>query len=100
MIIGCPKEIKTEEYRVGVTPEICKYLTEKGHTVLVEKSAGTGAGFPDETYRQAGAHITASAREVYSQAELIIKVKEPQKEEIPFLSEGQILFSIFLQTVK
>lgn len=95
MIIGCPKEIKTEEYRVGITPEICKRLTEKGHRVLIETSAGEGAGFSDEEYIKAGASIVDSVREVYSRAELIVKVKEPQKEEIPLLSEGQTLFTFF-----
>lgn len=91
MIIGIPKERKAQEYRVGATPIFVEGLTENGHTVLVEKSAGVRIGFTDEMYVQAGAQLVESLEEVYS-AEMIIKVKEPQEEEFPLLRKGQILF--------
>jgi len=95
MVIGCPKEIKAEEYRVGITPEICSYLTERKHEVLIEKGAGEGAGFPDIEYIRAGASIVDSPGELFSRVYLIVKVKEPQKEEISLISKGQILFTFF-----
>ncbi|HPP30764.1 MAG TPA: alanine dehydrogenase [bacterium] len=95
MVIGCPKEIKAEEYRVGITPEICSYLTERKHEVLIEKGAEEGAGFPDIEYIRAGASIVDSPGELFSRVYLIVKVKEPQKEEISLISKGQILFTFF-----
>jgi len=95
MVIGSPGEIKTEEYRVGLIPEMCAYLVSRKHTVIIETGAGEGAGFPDDEYLKAGARIVNSAEEVYSQAHLIVKVKEPQKSEIPLLHKEQILFTFF-----
>lgn len=93
MIIGTVKEIKIGENRVGLTPYGADTLTRAGHTVLVEKSAGVGSGFEDEAYRKAGAKIQASAAEVYKKAEMIIKVKEPQKSEFAHYREGLILYT-------
>jgi len=93
MIIGIPKEIKDHEYRVSVTPDGVQALRQAGHDVLVEPSAGVGSGYSDEEYRQAGATILASATEVFRQAELIVKVKEPLLSECPFFRPGQLLFT-------
>ena len=95
MIIGVPKEIKIQEYRVGLTPEGVDALTRQGHTVNVETKAGLGSGFSDESYIKAGATILATAKEVYSIAEMIIKVKEPLAAEFPLIKPGQILFTYF-----
>jgi len=95
MIIGVPREIKDDEYRVAMLPVGAHLLAEDGHTVLVEKGAGLGSGFDDNAYAAAGARIVVSAAEIYSQAELIIKVKEPQPEEISLLRRGQVVFCYF-----
>ncbi|MCS7238265.1 MAG: alanine dehydrogenase [Thermoguttaceae bacterium] len=92
MIIGVPKEVKTEEYRVALLPDGVTELVRAGHRVLVESGAGRGAGWSDDSFVQAGAEIVASPAELYAEAELIVKVKEPQTTEIPFLRPGQILF--------
>jgi alanine dehydrogenase len=92
MIIGVPKEIKTEEFRVGLTPVGAKELVLSGSTVLVEAGGGEGSGFPDEEYRKVGATIVPRDT-VFSQAELIIKVKEPVSSEYPHLREGVALFT-------
>ncbi|HRD55261.1 MAG TPA: alanine dehydrogenase [Parachlamydiaceae bacterium] len=91
MIIGVPKEIKNHEYRVGLTPAMCRVLVEAGHVVKVEANAGRGVGFLDEMYQKAGAEIVKTAADVYA-AEMIIKVKELQEIEFRYLHEGQILF--------
>jgi alanine dehydrogenase len=91
MHIGIPREIKNHEYRVALTPEGARELVLAGHAVSVETSAGMGAGFTDDAYRAAGARIAASPAEVW-QAKLVVKVKEPQTLEVPYLREGQILF--------
>src|ERR1051326_4258380 len=93
MIIGVPKEIKAQEHRVGLIPSTASMLTRKGHTVLVQKSAGEGSGYPDQTYIDAGAQIVDTAKKVYAQAEMIVKVKEPLKAEYGLLRKGQILFT-------
>jgi alanine dehydrogenase len=93
MIIGVPKEIKEQEHRVGLLPSTATTLTRRGHTVLVQRSAGVGSGFPDEDYVAAGAKIIDSAEEVFQQAEMIVKVKEPLKAEYGLLRQGQILFT-------
>ena len=95
MIIGVPKEIKGEEYRVALLPSTAKELVRRGHQVFVEKSAGAGSGIEDEDYQDAGAEILNKAEEVFRRAELIVKVKEPQEEEYPLLREGQIVFTFF-----
>lgn len=91
MKIGIPKEIKNHEYRVGATPGMVRALTEAGHTVLVQKDAGTKIGFTDEDYLLAGATIVETPEEVYK-SEMIIKVKEPQEKEFDLLKPEQILF--------
>ena len=93
MLIGVPKEIKTEEYRVGLTPYSVHELISHGHQVFVEHDAGTGIGFDDDAYKAAGATVVNTAAEVWNQVEMIVKVKEPQAAEFPFLREGLILFT-------
>ena len=93
MRIGVPREIKTHEYRVGLTPASVRELVEHGHEVLVETDAGDAIGLVDATYQSAGARIAANAEEVFAAAELIVKVKEPQAEERARLREGQVLFT-------
>ncbi len=93
MIIGIPKEIKNHEYRVGMIPASVRELTLLGHQVIVETEAGSGIGFSDDDYIAAGASIIPNAANVYSQAEMLVKVKEPQAAERAMLKEGQILFA-------
>lgn len=93
MIIGVPKEIKTEEYRVGLTPYSVHELVNHGHHVIVEHDAGAGIGFDDEAYRAAGAHILMKAEMVWEKAEMIVKVKEPQFSEFAYLRENLVLFT-------
>ncbi|MFB2779917.1 alanine dehydrogenase [Shewanella mangrovisoli] len=93
MIIGVPKEIKNHEYRVGMVPSSVRELTIKGHEVFVETNAGTGIGFSDQDYVDAGAEILATAAEVFAKAEMIVKVKEPQAVERAMLRHDQILFT-------
>lgn len=93
MIVGVPKEIKNKENRVAMVIAGVHALTDAGHKVLVQKNAGIGAGIADEDYRKAGATILDSAKEIYSKAEMIVKVKEPLPEEYPLLREGQILYT-------
>jgi len=95
LIIGTPKEIKNHEYRVGITPSGVKEFIKNGHEVLIEKGAGLGSGFSDEEYKAAGAKIVDSAKELYSKAEMIYKVKEPLEPEYNLLREGQIVFTYF-----
>jgi alanine dehydrogenase len=93
MIIGIPKEIKEDEYRVGVTPSGVATLTAHGHQVIVQKGAGEGCRISDQEYSGAGATLVDSLADVYSRSEMVMKVKEPLKEEYDFLREGQILFA-------
>lgn len=93
MLIGVPKEVKTEEYRVGLTPYSVRELISHGHQVLVEHDAGSGINFDDDAYIASGAKIAKDAKEVYSKADMIVKVKEPQPSEYSLLKEGQILFT-------
>ncbi len=93
MRIGCPKEIKPQEFRVGLTPHAAREAASHGHEVLVEAGAGAGAGFSDEDYRTAGARLVDTAEELFAAAELIVKVKEPQPVERQRLREGQLLFT-------
>lgn len=95
MIIGVPKEIKNNEYRVGLLPVGVEILTQAGHRVLIEKGAGAGSGISDETYAALGAQIMDSPAKVFSQAELIVKIKEPLPQEYDYLREGQIVFTFF-----
>ncbi|MCG3728028.1 alanine dehydrogenase [Vibrio cincinnatiensis] len=93
MIIGIPKEIKNHEYRVGMIPANVRELLSYGHQVIVETHAGTGIGFSDDDYIAAGASILPSAADIFAQADMIVKVKEPQVIERAMLKEGQILFT-------
>ena len=93
MIIGIPKEIKDDEYRVALLPSAAYQLIKRGHQVLVGRGAGAGAGYPDADYEQAGATLVADPRAIFDKADLIVKVKEPQPSEYPLLRRGQILFT-------
>ncbi|HYQ86327.1 MAG TPA: alanine dehydrogenase [Bacteroidota bacterium] len=95
MIIGIPKEIKTNEDRVSLVPVGAETLTRLGHSVLVETKAGLGSGFDDESYKKAGADILGSPKEIYAKAEMIIKVKEPLPPEYPLIRKDQIIFTYF-----
>ncbi|NLF39925.1 alanine dehydrogenase, partial [bacterium] len=95
MIIGIPREVKKDEHRIALLPVGAELLTRAGHTVLVEQGAGIGSGFPDNAYASAGARIVASAREVYTRAEMVVKVKEPQPAELALMPKGQIVFCYF-----
>jgi alanine dehydrogenase len=93
MIVGLPKEVKDNEYRVGLVPAGVKALTDAGNAVLVQTKAGDGSGITDQEYVTAGAEIVDSAQEVWSRAEMVVKVKEPIASEYEFLREGLILFT-------
>ena len=93
MRIGVPKEIKVHEYRVGLTPDSVREFTAHGHHVLVETQAGVGIGSSDDDYRAAGAEIAAMPAEIFAQADMIVKVKEPQAVECRMLRPNQILFT-------
>lgn len=93
MLVGVPKEIKNQEYRVGLIPSSVRELVAYGHKVIVQKSAGNGIGVSDADYKAVGATIIDSAEEIFAQADMIVKVKEPQAVECAMLREGQILFT-------
>jgi alanine dehydrogenase len=93
MLIGCPKEIKNHEYRVGLTPASVREFTSRGHQVLVQSGAGASIGLTDEQYLAAGATLAADAAEVFAKADMIVKVKEPQPQECAMLRPGQILYT-------
>lgn len=95
MIVGIPKEIKEDEYRVAMLPVGVEELVQRGHQVLIQAGAGLGSGLADEAYEQAGATLVDSGKEVFEQAELIVKVKEPQASEFPFIRKNQTLFTYF-----
>lgn len=95
MIIGVPKEIKNNENRVALTPAGAQELTNRGHTVYVQQTAGVGSGFSDEEYQRAGAKMIQDAAEVYQLADMIIKVKEPIEPEYKLIKEGQLVFTYF-----
>ena len=95
MIIGVPKEIKRDEYRVGLLPVGVEELTRAGHQVLVESNAGVGSGIPDGDYLEHGAELVSGPQEVFARADMILKVKEPQPSEIALLRHGQIVFTYF-----
>ena len=92
MVIGIPKEVKADEFRVGATPSNIALLVEDGHRVLVQEGAGEGSGFSDKEYLNAGAEILLSAKELYDKARLIVKVKEPQTSEYEYLNKSHTLF--------
>ena len=93
MRIGVPTEIKADEYRVAITPAGVRELTSRGHEVLVQAGAGEGSAMDDEQFAAQGARIVADARRVFAEAELVLKVKEPQAEEVEMLRAGQTLFT-------
>ena len=93
MKIGVPKEIKPQENRIGLTPESVKTLVSEGHEVIIENNGGYEAGFENEQYINAGAKIANSAADIFNDAEIIVKVKEPQKEEVDMIRENQIVYT-------
>ncbi len=95
MIVGVPKEIKSDEYRVGMVPAGVEQLASRGHQVLIQKGAGLGSGIPDEQYVSAGAEIVSSATGVFKRSDMIVKVKEPLGPEIAMLRRGQVVFTYF-----
>ena len=95
MIVGIPKEIKTHEYRISITPVGVDELVRRGHTVLLEQDAGVGSGLSNDEYLAVGAEIVDSAREIYARAEMIIKVKEPLASERSLMRDGQVMFTYF-----
>ena len=95
MKVGVPKEIKNNENRVGMTPSGVAELIKRGHTVFVQHTAGEGSGFSDEQYKAVGAQILPTIEDVYAQAEMIVKVKEPIAPEYPLVRKGQVLFTYF-----
>lgn len=95
MIIGVPREIKSHENRIALIPAGAETLVSAGNTVLIERGAGTGSGFPDEVYEEVGATLVASAADVWQAADMIMKVKEPVEPEWPEMREGQIIFTYF-----
>jgi len=95
MIIGVPTEIKTDEYRVAILPVGVETLVQRGHQVLVQAGAGLGSGIADHDYLRAGAKIAAAAADIFGPADLVVKVKEPQAEEVPLIRHGQTIFTYF-----
>jgi alanine dehydrogenase len=95
MIVGVPKEVKSDEYRVAMLPVGAEELTSAGHTVLIESNAGHGSGLSDAQYQAAGATIVADAAEIWRRADLIVKVKEPQPAEWPLMRPDQVVFTYF-----
>ena len=93
MKIGCPTEIKPQEFRVGMTPNAAQEAVAHGHEVIIQAGAGMGAGFTDDDYTAAGATIIDTAEEIFASADMIVKVKEPQAGERKMLREGQLLFT-------
>jgi alanine dehydrogenase len=93
MKLGCPKEIKPQEFRVGMTPNAAAEAVLRGHSVVIEKGAGLGAGFADRDYEAAGAAMLDTAANIFAKADMIVKVKEPQAAERKMLREGQLLFT-------
>ena len=94
MKIGVPKEIKPQENRIGLTPESVKTLVSEGHEVLVEDNGGFEAGFENDQYIKAGAKIANTAGDIFNDAEIIVKVKEPQKVEVDMIRENQIVLHL------
>jgi alanine dehydrogenase len=93
VIVGIPKEVKDNEYRVAATPEGVRELVDAGHTVLIEEGAGVGSGLPEDRYKRAGAQFVSSAEDVWRGADMVLKVKEPQSSEYELMQQGQILFT-------
>ncbi len=95
MIVGVPTEVKADEYRIGLRPVGSELLTRQGHRVLIQAGAGVEAGFPDQEYDAAGAQIVPSAQDLWAQADMIVKVKEPQPGEVDLIRPGQVIFTYF-----
>lgn len=95
MIIGVPKEVKLDEYRVAMLPVGAEELTRRGHRVLIERCAGVGSGLSDEAYAEAGAELVDGPAEVFGRADMVVKVKEPMRDEWPLVRRGQALFTYF-----
>src|ERR1043166_3666942 len=95
MIIGVPKEVKNNEFRVGMVPAGVRQLVRDGHRLLIETRAGEGSGLGDADYTAAGAEIVSTAAEIYGRAEMIVKVKEPIQQEYDLIRPGQIVFTYF-----
>lgn len=95
MLVGVPTEVKSDEFRVGMRPVGAELMVREGHTIVVQSGAGLGSGFTDETYAAAGARIVPTAADVWSQADMIVKVKEPQPQEVAAIREGQTIFTYF-----
>ena len=95
MIVGAPKEIKRDEYRVSLLPVGAEELTRAGHSVLVESGAGLGSGITDQEYAKSGAEMVGTAKEIFQRSDMIIKVKEPQPAEVAMIRRGQIMFTYF-----
>ena len=93
MIIGVPKEIKLQEHRIGLTPDSVRILTNKKHEVLVQNNGGFEAGFSNEDYKKAGAKIIEQPEEIFKNSEIIVKVKEPQINEVKMIRENQIIYT-------
>src|SRR6478672_1821753 len=93
MRIGVPREIKNREYRVGATPDCVRRYVRAGHSVLVERGAGVGSGFDDDAYLAAGARLADTIADVYAQADMIVKVKEPLPPEYELMRPDQLLFT-------
>src|SRR3546814_476122 len=93
MLIGVPKEIKSHEYRVGLVPASVREAVHHGHAIIVESGAGAGIGFDDAAYSAAGAEVVDTVAEIFTRAELVVKVKEPQSSECDMLREGQVMFT-------
>src|SRR5271170_462320 len=94
-VVGVPNEIKTHEYRVAMIPVGVEELTRAGHKVLIQAGAGQGSGISDDQYREHGAEIVATAEDVWTNADLIVKVKEPLTVEWPLMRSGQVVFTFF-----
>jgi len=95
VIVGIPKEIKEDEYRVAILPVGVEELVQRGHKVLVQAGAGLGSGIADHAYLQAGAELVASGEDIFGNADLVVKVKEPQASEFPSIRKGQAIFTYF-----
>ena len=93
MIIGVPKEIKLQEHRIGLTPDSVKALVDKKHEVLIQDNGGFEAGFTNDDYKNSGAKIVDKAKDIYKKADLIVKVKEPQMNEVAMIKENQIIYT-------
>src|ERR1700759_3498371 len=95
MIVGVPKEVKRDEYRVGILPVGVEELVRAGHEVVFERGAGVGSGLADSVYAEHGANLVDTAAEVFAAADMILKVKEPQPAELALIRSGQIVFTYF-----